>query len=232
MVAALPEAVQSAGNAQARTHGCFGRGAEGDPCRCLGCRCFSKMVLRCCVVEGMAERELQGLSSFVTQTGRGGSAGRTTYVPATAAPASDQLPSPPLPCDAEYETWLVKGVGGFRPPNEASRRALESETSLSIGSKKLPVEAGLRAAASDVSRTLCLDEVQAYILLRRWVAKAGTAGASGGPGGAFAGGGGIVVQPGAGLTPAQRLEVAQLYHAERLKLLKSIENLLWEGERK
>lgn len=136
----------------------------------------------------------------------------------------------------------MKGVAGFRPPSEASRKALESETSLSIGSKKLPVEAGLRAAAADVSRTLCLDEVQAYILLRRWVAKAGTAGgagAAGGVGSAFTGSGsagsvpsGLAVQPGAGLTPAQRLEVAQLYHSERLKLLKSIENLLWEGERK
>lgn len=142
-------------------------------------------------------------------------------------------------CAAEYEPWLVKGVSGFRPPSEASRKALESEASLSIGSKKLPVEAGLRAAAADVSRTLCLDEVQAYILLRRWVAKAGAAGGAGvagGTAGAFPGGAGaaparIAVQPGASLSPAQRLEVAQLYHAERLWLLKSIENLLWEGER-
>ncbi|KAL4443613.1 hypothetical protein ABPG75_011350 [Micractinium tetrahymenae] len=143
---------------------------------------------------------------------------------------------------AEYEPWLVRGVAGFRPPSEASRKALETEASLSIGSKKLPVEAGLRAAAADVSRALCLDEVQAYVLLRRWVAKAGAAGAAGAAGGAAGPGagsgaavgaapGGVAIQPGASLAPAQLLEVAQLYHSERLKLLKSIEDLLWEGER-
>ena len=121
----------------------------------------------------------------------------------------------------EYEPWLSKGVAGFRPPSEASRKALEGEASLSIGAKKLPVEAGLRAAALDVSRTLALDEVQSYILLRRWVAKAGAGALEGGPG----------APPGGGLAPAQRLAVAQLYWSERLHLLKATEDLLWEGER-
>lgn len=158
---------------------------------------------------------------------------------------------------AEYEPWLARGAaGGFRPPSDASRKALEGEASLSIGSKKLPVEAGLRAAALDISRTLQLDEVQSYILLRRWVAKAGSAalagggGGSGGIGGSGGGGGGALLalgpggssgtgagvggsglQAGASLSPAQRQEVAQLYFSERLHLLKSIEDLLWEGER-
>lgn len=134
-------------------------------------------------------------------------------------------------------------MAGFRPPSDASRKALEGEASLAIGSKKLPVEAGLRAAALDVSRALNLDEVQAYILLRRWVAKAGAAGAApdgGSAGGAHAGSaaaaaagaaGVAPISPGATLAPSQRLAVAQLYWAERLHLLKSIEDLLWEGER-
>lgn len=137
----------------------------------------------------------------------------------------------------------MKGAAGFRPPSDASRKALEGEASLAIGSKKLPVEAGLRAAALDVSRTLNLDEVQAYILLRRWVAKVGSSAAPGGTastGGGAAGGGAAgargaagaaPISPGATLAPAQRLAVAQMYWAERLHLLKAIEDLLWEGER-
>jgi hypothetical protein len=118
-------------------------------------------------------------------------------------------------------------VAGFLPPSEASRRALDTQPSLSIGSKKLPVEAGLRAAALDVSAMLALDEVQAYILLRRWVAKAGTQALLPAAGGTAGGG----AAAGASLSPDQRLEVAQLYSGERLYLLKSVEGLLWEGER-
>lgn len=141
-------------------------------------------------------------------------------------PCRDATPQPhaPLPIShvaAEYEAWLSRGTAGFQPPSEASRRALESESSLSIGAKKLPVEAGLRPAALDLSRALALDEVQAYILLRRWVAKAGPAALL-----PAAGAGG-----GASLSPDQRLEVAELYLNERLCLLESIERLLWEGER-
>ncbi|KAI3428139.1 hypothetical protein D9Q98_006522 [Chlorella vulgaris] len=128
---------------------------------------------------------------------------------------------------AEYEPWLTRGVAGFLPPSEASRRALDTQPSLSIGSKKLPVEAGLRAAALDVSAMLALDEVQAYILLRRWVAKAGTQALLPAAGGTAGGG----AAAGASLSPDQRLEVAQLYSGERLYLLKSVEGLLWEGER-
>ena len=136
-----------------------------------------------------------------------------------AHPACPRLPPP-----AEYEPWLAKGTAGFQPPSEASRRALEGEPSLAIGAKKLPVEGGLRGAAADISAALQLDEVQAYILLRRWVAKAGPQAVL--PAGAAAAGGG-----GASLSPDQRVEVVQLYYAERLYLLKSIESLLWEGER-
>ena len=138
------------------------------------------------------------------------------------------LPSTPCLCFCrpEYEPWLARGVAGFQPPSDASRQALEGEASLAIGAKKLPLEAGLRAAAADLSRSLQLDEVQAYVLLRRWVAKAGGGGGGGGASAAQA-----VITPGAPLSPAQRLEVAQLYFSERLCLLKSIEDLLWEGER-
>lgn len=122
---------------------------------------------------------------------------------------------------AEYKTWLSRGTDGFKPPNEASRKALEGEESLSVGDQTMPVEAGLRPAALDLSRLLVLDEVQAYVLLRRWVAKVG-------PGAMLPGAG-----PGAAtsLSPEQKLEVAQLYLKERLHLLQSIEGLLLRGER-
>ena len=56
-----------------------------------------------------------------------------------------------------------------------------------------------------------LDEVQAHILLKRWV----------GPGNTL---------PPAGLTAAQCAELADLYARERMCLLKATETLLWLGE--
>lgn len=54
----------------------------------------------------------------------------------------------------EYSSWLAKGLGGFKKPNDRSRKALDTESHLSVGSQKLPVETGLRSAALATSRAL------------------------------------------------------------------------------
>lgn len=61
-----------------------------------------------------------------------------------------------------------------------------------------------------------LDEVQSYILLRRWAA--GAAGAAGGS------------LPPTGLSGTQLAELGEAYCRERLCLLKATEGLLWLGE--
>jgi hypothetical protein len=60
-----------------------------------------------------------------------------------------------------------------------------------------------------------LDQVQAYILVRRWYAGSAEARVQG-----LAG----------GLSGAQQREVAAMYHQERMSLLKATEALLWLGE--
>lgn len=54
----------------------------------------------------------------------------------------------------EYEGWLAKGVSGFRPPSEGSRKALETESALAIGDKKMPIDPALRRPAAELSRHL------------------------------------------------------------------------------
>ncbi|KAK9819662.1 hypothetical protein WJX72_000881 [[Myrmecia] bisecta] len=101
----------------------------------------------------------------------------------------------------ELEPWLLEGLARFKQPNAASHKAVETEMSLKLGGRSIPVEAGLRQQAFDVSEYLALDEVQAYILLRRWAADADAS------------------LSGARLSSEQRREVAQYYYLERLRLL-------------
>ena len=54
----------------------------------------------------------------------------------------------------EYTPWLIKGLRGFKTPSDASKKAIESETSLKIDSETLTIEAGLRDAALAVSKAL------------------------------------------------------------------------------
>lgn len=126
----------------------------------------------------------------------------------------------------EYEPWLAQGLRGFRPPSAASRRALEGDAPLAVaGGKKLPVEAALRQPAFELSAALRLDEVQAYLLLRRWLAA--QAPATGAPAGASAL---AALRAGGGLRPEHRAAVAALFWQERLSLLQAVEGLLWLGE--
>ncbi len=130
---------------------------------------------------------------------------------------------------AEYEPWLARGVASFRPPNEASARALASETMLGVhGGKIMPVEAGLKAAAADVSAMLGLDEIQAYFLLRRWWVSSAASRATGTTGGLRAASEGVGGST--SLSPSQRYDIVQQYNQERHYLLKSIETLLYMGE--
>lgn len=130
----------------------------------------------------------------------------------------------------EYEPWLARGLQGFRPPSAASAALLEGDRPLEVGgARKLPIEAALRQPALELSAALGLDEVQAYLLLRRWLA-------SQAPPAAAAGGAGTAAGPlaelkaGGSLRPEHRAALAVLFWQERLSLLQSVEGLLWLGE--
>jgi len=54
----------------------------------------------------------------------------------------------------KYKAVLLQGAGFFKPPNPASLKAVQTESKLPVGQKKLPVDPGLRAAAFEASRLL------------------------------------------------------------------------------
>ncbi|EXB39261.1 hypothetical protein L484_024956 [Morus notabilis] len=64
--------------------------------------------------------------------------------------------------------WLVDTVSRFKPPNEKSKEALNSQQ-LKIGSHQLNIQPELKEQALEISPLLCLDEVQSYILVERSV---------------------------------------------------------------
>ncbi|KAH0451385.1 hypothetical protein IEQ34_018684 [Dendrobium chrysotoxum] len=64
--------------------------------------------------------------------------------------------------------WFLDSVSRFKPPNELSRRALDSNE-ISLGLHSLVIEPKLKEAALRASKVLCLDEVQTYILVSRSV---------------------------------------------------------------
>ena len=51
----------------------------------------------------------------------------------------------------EYRELMLRGLGFFKPQAPSSRKAVESESSLSIGKKKIPVDAALRSLAFELS---------------------------------------------------------------------------------
>ncbi len=98
-----------------------------------------------------------------------------------------------------YASWLAVGIHGFQPPSPSSKSMLQQQTSLSVGTSKLPIEAPLCVLALQLSAALVcllmlylgyicilyicmlqyghsykpsftqhLDEIQSYVLLRRW----------------------------------------------------------------
>ncbi|KAL8060239.1 hypothetical protein ABFX02_02G012000 [Erythranthe guttata] len=62
--------------------------------------------------------------------------------------------------------WFLGTTSKFRPPNSKSREALDS-TCVKIGLQELNIQPRLKDAALMISSTLCLDEVQSYIIVQR-----------------------------------------------------------------
>ncbi|KAK9846575.1 hypothetical protein WJX81_006919 [Elliptochloris bilobata] len=109
---------------------------------------------------------------------------------------------------AECEPLLLRGLAIFQAPSAESRKLFSEQAALAKGKQKLQVHSQHRAAALEASHLLGLDEVQAYVLLRRWLAR--------NPG----------EVAGVALLPAQRAALAAEYAMERLCLLKCLEGLL------
>ncbi|BBH09787.1 hypothetical protein Prudu_022380, partial [Prunus dulcis] len=66
----------------------------------------------------------------------------------------------------DNHAWFVDTLSHFKPPNENSREALNSQQ-VKIGSHQLDIKPELKDKALKISSYLCLDEVQSYILVER-----------------------------------------------------------------
>ncbi|KAK9070882.1 hypothetical protein SSX86_009450 [Deinandra increscens subsp. villosa] len=80
-------------------------------------------------------------------------------------------PSSELPISLENKLkenrlWLLNSVSLFKPPNQKSREALDSQQ-VQIGSHQLNIQTKFKELALKISSSLCLDEVQSYILVER-----------------------------------------------------------------
>lgn len=62
----------------------------------------------------------------------------------------------------EYHDILLHGLGYFKPQAPSSRKAVEIETSLGIGKKKIPVDSALRSLALELSIYLVRSETGGY----------------------------------------------------------------------
>lgn len=69
----------------------------------------------------------------------------------------------------EYESWLSKGLLGFKTPSSTSRKAVEDGLTLTASSTKLPVDPELKQAALEVSGALvCIMELLHRIQTYTW----------------------------------------------------------------
>lgn len=59
----------------------------------------------------------------------------------------------------EYTPWMIQGLSSFKKPNEASKKAIETETMLTVGKQKLQVDPSLRPTALFVSNALVCHAV-------------------------------------------------------------------------
>ncbi|KAI3804009.1 hypothetical protein L1987_32177 [Smallanthus sonchifolius] len=66
----------------------------------------------------------------------------------------------------ENYLWLLNSVSLFKSPNQKSREALDSQQ-VQIGSHRLTIQTKFKELALKISSSLCLDEVQSYILVER-----------------------------------------------------------------
>ncbi|KAM1233784.1 hypothetical protein ACFX2J_003455 [Malus domestica] len=82
------------------------------------------------------------------------------------ASLSSDLPPILVKTLKDNHAWFVDTVSCFKPPNENSREALNSQQ-VEIGSHQLNIKPELKDKALKISSYLCLDEVQLYILVER-----------------------------------------------------------------
>ncbi|KAI7739485.1 hypothetical protein M8C21_012230, partial [Ambrosia artemisiifolia] len=66
----------------------------------------------------------------------------------------------------EHHLWLLNSVSLFKLPNQKSKEALDAQQ-VQIGSHRLTVQSKFKELALKISSSLCLDEVQSYILVER-----------------------------------------------------------------
>ncbi|KAF3434642.1 hypothetical protein FNV43_RR21727 [Rhamnella rubrinervis] len=90
------------------------------------------------------------------------------------APLSSDLPPNLVKKLKGNHSWFVNTLSFFKPPNEKSREALNSQQ-VKIGSHLLNIQPELKDQALEISSYLYLDEVQSYILIERAAEKSNIA---------------------------------------------------------
>eukprot|EP00899_Mesostigma_viride_P028549 jgi/Mesvir1/887/Mv17453-RA.1 len=113
---------------------------------------------------------------------------------------------------ASHEPWLLHTLSCFKPSNDKSKSALLDKTVAAGGPNPIKLSAKLRTAAYQVSAHLNLDEVQAYIVLKRFLENAKQAGKP--------------IEVEGALEPKVLDEVTLAYHAERIRLLNCLHSLV------
>lgn len=81
-------------------------------------------------------------------------------------PLSSDLPHTLFEKLKENRVWLLNTVTQFKPPSQTSKEVLNSQQ-VTVGSHKLSIKSQYKDLALKISSTLCLDEIQSYILVER-----------------------------------------------------------------
>ncbi|CAN4119730.1 unnamed protein product [Withania somnifera] len=68
----------------------------------------------------------------------------------------------------DNHAWFLDTTSLFKPPNHKSREALDA-SQLKIGLHHITVEPDKKEVALNISSSLCLDEVQSYMLVHRTI---------------------------------------------------------------
>ena len=66
----------------------------------------------------------------------------------------------------DYAPWLIKGLRGFKTPSDASKKAIETESSLTARGKDLSIEPALREPALAVSKALVRMNILSFSLTK------------------------------------------------------------------
>lgn len=87
---------------------------------------------------------------------------------------SSHLPQPNLDAViSKQHPWLLNGLAKFKNANAASKKLVAEQDYLAFKAGKVKVEKDLRNFTFQLSRLLNLDEVQAHILIKRWIKEEG-----------------------------------------------------------